>query len=173
MDEAASTFSKPFARHSRAASASRLRVVRLGTWVPLSSREMVGANVPIRVEAELLLSEVVLHTELDEEASDSFRSREPRADFQVVRVRRLLALDVIGKSGSNWVPPISRHDLAVPLLVTMDWIASKTEGGPEGAIGRGRGGLQSLSAGDSGCVGPVGWALEPRFPASMKPGIVI
>jgi hypothetical protein len=45
--EAALAFSNPITSRSPAASASRLRVVRLGTCVPLSRREMAGADVPI------------------------------------------------------------------------------------------------------------------------------
>jgi hypothetical protein len=59
--------------------------------------------------SQLLLGEVVLHSELDEEMSNRLGSSEPSPDLPVLRIRLLVPANVIRNGGPNWALPISRH----------------------------------------------------------------
>src|SRR5712664_4731671 len=59
---------------------------------------------------ELLLGEVVLRPELNEETGNRLRSGEPSPDLPELRIRLLVAADVIGNTGSNRAHTTSRHD---------------------------------------------------------------
>jgi hypothetical protein len=62
---------------------------------------------------QLLLGELVPHPELDEQTGNGLGSGEPRSDLTVLRVRLLVAADVIGNTGSNRAQTSIRHSRTI------------------------------------------------------------